>query len=86
MRSGGVTYGLAGSVQRIGRVHLVRKDGVWQSRSREVSFGEAWLGRFALERIGLDRQVRDRNGKAVRDRTVRDRAVRDRTGMTRQSR
>jgi hypothetical protein len=59
---------------------------VWQSRSREVSFGEVWLGRFALERIGLDRQVRDRNGKAVRDRTVRDRAVRDRTGMTRQSR
>jgi hypothetical protein len=42
---------------------------VWQSRSGEVSFGEAWLGRFALERIGLDRQVRDRNGKAVRDRT-----------------
>ena len=37
---------------------------VWQSRSREVSFGEAWLGRFALERIGLDRQVRDRNGNA----------------------
>ena len=37
---------------------------VWQSRSREVSFGEVWLGRFALERIGLDRQVRDRNGKA----------------------
>jgi hypothetical protein len=62
-------FGLAGSVQRIGRVHLVRKDGVWQSRSGEVSFGEAWLGRFALERIGLDRQVRDRNGKAgnVRD-------------------
>ena len=64
MRSGGVTYGLAGSVQRIGRVHLVRKDGVWQSRSGEVSFGEAWLGRLALERIGLDRQVRDQNGKA----------------------
>jgi hypothetical protein len=42
---------------------------VWQSRSGEVSFGEVWLGRFALERIGLDRQVRDRNGKAVRDRT-----------------
>ena len=81
MRSGGVTYGLAGSVQRIGRVHLVRKDGVWQSRSREVSFGEAWLGRFALERIGLDRQVRDRNGKAVRDRTG---CVR--SGRTRQSR
>jgi hypothetical protein len=36
----------------------------WQSRSGEVSFGEAWLGRFALERIGLDRQVRDQNGKA----------------------
>ena len=51
MRSGGVTYGLAGSVQRIGRVHLVRKDGVWQSRSGEVSFGEVWLGRkFAEER------------------------------------
>ena len=25
-------------------MYLVRKDGVWQSRSREVSFGEAWLG------------------------------------------
>ena len=61
---GRVRSGWAGSVQRIGRVYLVRKDGVWQSRSREVSFGEAWLGRFALERIGLDRQVRDRNGKA----------------------
>jgi hypothetical protein len=60
---------------------LVRKDGVWQSRSGEVSFGEAWLGRFALERIGLDRQVRDRNGKAVRDRTG---CVR--SGRTRQSR
>lgn len=45
-------------------MHLVRKDGVWQSRSGEVSFGEAWLGRFALERIGLDRQLRDRNGNA----------------------
>jgi hypothetical protein len=54
---------------------------VWQSRSGEVSFGEAWLGRFALERIGLDRQVRDRNGKAVRDRTG---CVR--SGRTRQSR
>jgi hypothetical protein len=54
---------------------------VWQSRSREVSFGEVWLGRFALERIGLDRQVRDRNGKAVRDRTG---CVR--SGRTRQSR
>ena len=60
---------------------MVRKDGVWQSRSREVSFGEVWLGRFALERIGLDRQVRDRNGKAVRDRTG---CVR--SGRTRQSR
>ena len=64
MRRGVEAFGLAGSVQRIGRVHLVRKDGVWQSRSGEVSFGEVWLGRFALERIGLDRQVRDRNGKA----------------------
>jgi hypothetical protein len=54
---------------------------VWQSRSGEVSFGEVWLGRFALERIGLDRQVRDRNGKAVRDRTG---CVR--SGRTRQSR
>ena len=44
---------------------MARKGGVWQSRSGEVSFGEAWLGRFALERNGLDRQVRDRNGKAV---------------------
>ena len=43
---------------------MARKGGVWQSRSGEVSFGEVWLGRFALERIGLDRQVRDRNGKA----------------------
>jgi hypothetical protein len=54
---------------------------VWQSRSGEVSFGEVWLGRFALERIGLDRQVRDRNGKAVWDRTG---CVR--SGRTRQSR
>ena len=33
---------------------------VWQSRSGEVSFGEVWLGRFALERIGLDLDDADR--------------------------
>jgi len=56
VRFDGVTYGLAGNVQRIGRVHLVRKDGVWQSRSGEVSFGEAWLGSRGLDRSGLIRR------------------------------
>jgi hypothetical protein len=44
VRSGGVTYGLAGSLQRIGRVVLVRKDGVWQSRSLTDRTGAVWWG------------------------------------------
>jgi hypothetical protein len=39
-----VTYGLAGSLQRIGRVVLVRKDGVWQSRSLTDRTGAVWWG------------------------------------------
>ena len=60
MRSGGVTYGLAGSVQRIGRVYLVRKDGVWQSRiglfrcdaERRDKDGQSWNGGDWIEKVG----------------------------------
>ena len=61
MRSGGVTYGLAGSVQRIGRVYLVRKDGVWQSRiglfrcdaERRDKDGQSWCVMDCRDRVAI---------------------------------
>ena len=61
MWSGGVTYGLAGSVQRIGRVYLVRKDGVRQSRiglfrcdaERHDKDGQSWCVMDCRDRMAI---------------------------------
>ena len=78
MRSGGVTYGLAGSVQRIGRVYLVRKDGVWQSGLGSVLCGYVRCGLLWQSRIGLfrcDAERHDKDGQSWCVMDCRDRVA-----------
>jgi hypothetical protein len=59
--TGLVSSGWAGSVQRIGRVYLVRKDGVWQSRiglfrcdaERHDKDGQSWCVMDCRDRMAI---------------------------------